>query len=59
MELGPLSIKKWDAWKKNGEIGQFQAELVIWLSCRISFFTISNHTNGAAAGKKDKAKISQ
>ena len=33
---------------KKGEIGQFQAELVFWLSCKISFFTISNHTNGAA-----------
>ena len=33
---------------KNGEIGQFLAELVFWLSCKISFFTISNHTNGAA-----------
>ena len=48
MELGPLSIKKWDAGEKNGEIGQFLAELVFWLSCKISFFTISNHTNGAA-----------
>ena len=48
MELGPLSIMKWDAGEKNGEIGQFQAELVFWLSCKISFFTISNHTNGAA-----------
>ena len=34
--------------EKNGEIGQFLAELVFWLSCKISFFTISNHTNGAA-----------
>ena len=49
MELGPLSIKKWDAGEKNGEIGQFLAELVFWLSCKISFFTTSNHTNGAAA----------
>ena len=48
MQLGPLSIKKWDAGEKNGEIGQFLAELVFWLSCKISFFTISNHTNGAA-----------
>ena len=48
MELGPLSIKKWDAGEKNGEIGQFLAELVFWLSCKITFFTISNHTNGAA-----------
>ena len=48
MELGPLSIKKWDAGEKNGEIGQFLAELVFWLSCKISLFTISNHTNGAA-----------
>ena len=48
MELGPLNIKKWDAGEKNGEIGQFLAELVFWLSCKISFFTISNHTNGAA-----------
>ena len=48
MKLGPLSIKKWDAGGKNGEIGQFLAELVFWLSCKISFFTISNHTNGAA-----------
>ena len=48
MELGPLSIKKWDAEEKNGEIDQFLAELVFWLSCKISFFTISNHTNGAA-----------
>ena len=48
MELGPLSIKKWDAGEKNGEIDQFLAELVFWLSCKISFFTISNHTNGAA-----------
>ena len=29
---------------KNGEIDQFLAELVFWLSCKISFFTISNHT---------------
>ena len=28
MKLGPLSIKKWDAGEKNGEIGQFLAELV-------------------------------
>ena len=48
MELGPLSIKKWDAGEKNGEIGQFLAELVFWLSCKISFSMISNHTNGAA-----------
>ena len=48
MELGPLSIKKWDAGKKIGEIDQYLAELVFWLSCKISFFTISNHTNGAA-----------
>ena len=48
MELGPLSIKKWDAGGKNGKIGQFQAELVFWLSYKISFFTISNHTNGTA-----------
>ena len=48
MEIGPLSIKKWDAGGKNGEIDQFLAELVSWLSCKISFFTISNHTNGAA-----------
>ena len=33
---------------KNGEIGQFLAVLVFWLSCKISFFTISNHTNGGA-----------
>ena len=33
---------------KNGEIGQFLAELVFWLSCKISLFTIHNHTNGAA-----------
>ena len=43
-----MSIKKWDAGEKNGEIDQFLAELVFWLSCKISFFTISNHTNGAA-----------
>ena len=48
MELRPLSIKKWEAGKKIGEIGQFLAALVFWLSCKISFFTISNHTNGAA-----------
>ena len=34
--------------EKNGEIGQFLAELVFWLSCKISFFTIYNHTNGVA-----------
>ena len=33
---------------KNGVIGPYLAELVFWLSCKISFFTISNHTNGAA-----------
>ena len=48
MELGPLRIKKWDAGEKNGERGQFLAELAFWLSCKISFFTISNHTNGTA-----------
>ena len=48
MELGPLSIKKWDAGKNHGEIDQFLAELVFWLSCKILFFTIYNHTNGAA-----------
>ena len=34
--------------EKNGEIDQFLAELVFWLSCKISFFTIHNYTNGAA-----------
>ena len=57
MELGPLSIKKWDAGEKNGEIGQFLAELVFWLSCKISFFTISNHTNGAADPEQSLIKF--
>ena len=34
--------------EKNGEIDQFLAELVFWPPYKISFFTISNHTNGAA-----------
>ena len=38
--------------EKNGEIDQFLAELVFWLSCKFSFFTISNHTNGAAEMSK-------
>ena len=37
---------------KNGKIGPYLAELVFWLSCKISFFTISNHTNGAAEIKE-------
>ena len=40
--------KEMGSRKKIGEIGQFLATLVFWLSCKISFFTISNHTNGAA-----------
>ena len=48
LELGPLSIKEWDTGEKHGKIGPYLAELVFWLSCKISFFTIYNHTNGAA-----------
>ena len=46
LELGPLSIKEWDTGGKNVKIGPYLAELVFWLSCKISFFTIYNHTNG-------------
>ena len=48
LELGQLSIKEWDTRGKNGKIGPYLAELVFWLSCIISFFTIYNHTNGVA-----------
>ena len=48
LELGPLSIKEWDTGEKYGKIGPYLAELVFWLSCKISFFTIYNHTNGDA-----------
>ena len=48
LKLGPLSIKEWDTRGKNGKIGPYLAELVFWLSCKISFFTIYNHTNGVA-----------
>ena len=44
LALGPLSIKEWDAVEKHGKIGPYLAELVFWLSCKISFFTIYNHT---------------
>ena len=47
-ELRPFSIKEWNTRGKNGKIGPYLAELVIWLPCKISFFTIYNHTNGAA-----------
>ena len=42
---------------KNGEIGQFLAVLVFWLSCKISFFTIYNHTNGAAVMQNHRVVV--
>ena len=54
LELGPLSIKEWDTGEKHGKIGQNLAELVFWLSCKISFFTIYNRTNGAADNRESK-----
>ena len=48
IKLEPLSINEWDTGRKNDKIGQDLAELVFWLSCKISFFTMFNHTNGVA-----------
>ena len=49
MELGPLNIKQWDTGEKNGKIGQHQAELLFFgFPVNFLFFTIYNHSNGAA-----------
>ena len=46
-----IEHKRMGSRGKNGKIGPYLAELVFWLSCKISFFTIYNHTNGAAEGE--------